>query len=80
MSERTAGRIVNEGVKPRVTTCVTKNGIVEKVVTSKADVQQIHLLRSQGLTLSTIGKRFNLGTSQVWRICKNLSRNNDFED
>ena len=80
MSERTVGRILNQGVKARVTTCSTKKGLVEKVVTSQADVRKIKELRSKGLTLREIGEQFGLGTSQVWRICKNLSRNNNFED
>lgn len=80
MSERTVGRIINEGVSPRVTTCTTKHsGVITKKVPSNADVLEIKRLRSLGHTLSYIGALFDLGTSQVWRICNNLSRNNNYE-
>lgn len=79
-SERTAGRIVNEGVNRRVTGCMTKNGLVHKITTSQQQVKEIKELRSKGHTLKEIGCIYDLGTSQVWRICKNLSRNNDFEE
>lgn len=79
ISERTAGRIVNEGVNRRVVTCKTKSGIVSKQVTSQSDVLKIKELRKQGHTLKYIGDLFNLGTSQVWRICKELSRDNQYE-
>lgn len=79
MSERTAGRIVNEGVHRRITTCKTKEGVISKQVTSQADVRKIKELREQGYTLKHIGDLFNLGTSQVWRICKELSRDNQYE-
>ena len=80
LSERTAGRIVNEGVNRRVTGCMTKNGLVHKVTTSQQQVKEIKELRSKGYTLKEIGDLHNLGTSQVWRICKNLSRDNNFEE
>lgn len=80
MSERTAGRIVNQGVNRRVVGCMTKNGVVHKETTSKKQVEDIKNLRLQGYTLKEIGEIHNLGTSQVWRICKNLSRDNDFEE
>lgn len=79
-SERTAGRIVNNGVKRRITGCSTNNGVVHKETTSNSDVIAIKGMRANGYTLKEIGDNFNLGTSQVWRICKNLSRNNDFEE
>ena len=79
-SERTAGRIVNGGVKRRITGCSTKQGVVYKETTSKADVLAIKDMRASGYTLKEIGEKFNLGTSQVWRICKDLSRNNNFEE
>lgn len=80
IGERTAGRIVNEGVNRRVTGCMTKNGLVHKVTTSQKQVKEIKELRSKGVTLKEIGNLYDLGTSQVWRICKNLSRDNDFEE
>ena len=80
LSERTAGRIVNEGVNRRVTGCMTKNGLVHKLTTSQQQVKEIKELRSKGYTLKEIGDLHNLGTSQVWRICKNLSRDNNFEE
>ena len=79
-SKRTAGRIVNEGVKRRVTGCTTKQGVVYKETTSSADVIVIKNMRASGCTLKEIGDKFNLGTSQVWRICKGISRNNNFEE
>lgn len=80
VSETTARRIINKGVAPRVTGCMTKNGLVYKAVRSNADVAKMKELRASGMTLQQIGDIYNLGTSQVWRICKNLSRNNTFED
>lgn len=80
MSKRTIGRILNEGVTPRVVTCSTNDGVIMKTVTSKSDVEEIQRMRNNGAVLREIAERFNLGTSQVWRICKNLSRNNNFED
>ena len=79
-SERTAGRIVNNGVKRRITGCSTKQGVVYKETTSNADVIVIKNMRASGCTLKEIGDKFNLGTSQVWRICKGISRNNNFEE
>lgn len=80
ISNRTAGRIVNNGVSRRVVTCQTLDGIVQKETTTSKQVQEIKELREKGYTLSQIGDIYNLGTSQVWRICKGLSRNNNFEE
>lgn len=80
VSERTAGRIVKDGVFPRKVTCVTNGGLVVKDVVTLDVVRRIKELRSQGLTLKAIGQKFNLGTSQVWRICKEQSRNNNYEE
>lgn len=80
MSERTAGRIVNEGVKPRTTTRILKTGeiSVEDILT-KEQVTQIKKLREQGMTLSAIGKQFNRGTSQIHRIVNNKTRTTEIE-
>lgn len=80
MSERTAGRIVNEGVKPRTTTRVLKNGevVVENILT-KDQVSEIKKLREQGMTLSAIGKQFNRGISQIHRIVNNKTRTTEIE-
>ncbi len=80
ISERTAGRIVNEGVSRRVVSVSTNNGVISKEVTSKQQVNEIKALRAAGWILKDIADKYNLGTSQVWRICKNLSRDNDFEE
>lgn len=80
ISNRTAGRIVNDGVSRRIVTCKTLDGIVKKETTTSKQVQEIKELRENGYTLSQIGEIYNLGTSQVWRICKGLSRNNNFEE
>ena len=80
VSERTAGRVVNEGVKPRTTTRILVDGsvIVEDIL-SKEQVEEIKQLRSNGMTLSAIGKLFNRSTSQIHRITRGESRNNDIE-
>lgn len=80
VSERTAGRIVNNGVKPRTTTRILADGsvIVEDILT-KEQVEEIKKLRANGMTLSAIGKLFNRGTSQIHRITRGESRNNDIE-
>lgn len=80
VSERTAGRIVNEGVKPRTTTRILADGsvIIEDIL-SKEQVEEIKQLRANGMTLSAIGKLFNRGTSQIHRITRGESRNNDIE-
>lgn len=80
MSERTAGRIVNEGVKPRTTTRILKSGttIVEDILT-KEQVSEIKALREKGWTLSAIGNKFNRGTSQIHRIVHNKTRTTDIE-
>lgn len=80
LSERTAGRIVNEGVNRKIVAVKTNNGVVSKEVTSKQQVKEIKELRANGWILKDIADLYNLGTSQVWRICKNLSRDNDFEE
>lgn len=80
ISERTAGRIVNEGVKPRTTTRVLSTGevIVEDIL-SKEQVEEIKRLRKEGCTLSHIAKLFNRGTSQIHRITRGESRVTDIE-
>ncbi len=80
ISERTAGRIVNEGVKPRTTTRVLADGsIIVEDILSKEQVEEIKRLRLEGMTLSAIAKLFNRGTSQIHRITRGESRNNDIE-
>lgn len=80
MSERTAGRIVNEGVKPRTTTRVLKNGgsVVEDIL-SKEAVQEIKRLRSEGWTFQRLSEKFNRGLSHMHRVCNNLSRTTEIE-
>lgn len=80
VSERTAGRIVNDGVKPRTTTRILSDGsvFVENIL-SKEQVEEIKRLRAEGMTLSAIGKLFNRGTSQIHRICRGESRTTDIE-
>lgn len=80
ISERTAGRIVNDGVKPRTTTRILSNGsvFVEDIL-SKEQVEEIKQLRTEGMTLSAIGKLFNRGTSQIHRISRGESRTTEIE-
>lgn len=80
VSNRTAGRIVNEGVKPRTTTRVLKTGevVVEDILT-KEQVEEIKVLRQQGWTFKQLGERFNRGLSQMHRIVNNLSRTTEIE-
>lgn len=80
ISERTAGRLVKFGVKPRTTTKVNKDGSFEvKNIITKEQVEEIKKLRKQGMTLLEISKLFDRGTSQIWRICKDLSRTTNIE-
>jgi hypothetical protein len=80
ISERTAGRIVKEGVKPRPTTRVLKDGarVVESILT-KDQVAEIKLLRGQGWTFKRLSEKFNRGLSQMHRVVNDLSRNSDIE-
>lgn len=80
VSERTAGRIINEGVNQRPTTRVLKDGtkIVEDILSAQ-QVEEIKQLRSEGKTLSYIAKLYNRGTSQIHRITKGKSRNSNIE-
>lgn len=80
MSERTAGRILNEGVKPRPTTRILKDGrvIVENILT-KSQVEEIKYLRSQGWTFKMLSEKFDRGLSQMHRVCNNLSRVTEIE-
>lgn len=80
ISERTAGRIVNDGVKPRVTTRILKDGtrIVEDIL-SKEQVDEIKRLRKDGYTLSYIASVFNRSISQIHRVTRGESRNNNIE-
>jgi len=80
ISERTAGRIVNDGVKPRVTTRILKDGtrIVEDIL-SKEQVDEIKRLRKDGYTLSYIANMFNRSISQIHRVTRGESRNNNIE-
>lgn len=80
VSERTAGRIVNNGVHARTTTKVKEDGSLEvREILTKGEVSEIKKLRSEGLTLLEISKMFNRGTSQIWRVCKDLSRTTNIE-
>ena len=78
ISERTAGRIVNNGIHNRKTTRVMKSGetIVEDIL-SWQDVQKIKQLRAEGYTLKRLSEMFNRGISQMHRICKNQTRLKD---
>ena len=80
VSERTAGRIVNEGVHPRPTTRILKTGerIVEDILT-KQQVEEIKELRRQGMTYKAIGEIYNRGISQIFRIVKDQSRTTEIE-
>lgn len=80
ISERTAGRLVKFGIKPRTTTKVNRDGSLEiKNILSKDEVLEIKRLRNSGLTLSSIAKIFDRSISQIWRVCKNMSRNSEIE-
>lgn len=80
VSERTAGRIVNDGVKARTTKRVLKSGevIIEDIIT-KQQVSEIKELRSQGMTYDAIGKIYNRSISQIFRIVKDQSRTTEIE-
>lgn len=80
ISERTAGRIVNGGVKPRTTTRILSDGsiFVENIL-SKEQVKEIKQMRADGMTLSAIAKLFNRGTSQIHRISRGESRITEIE-
>ena len=80
MSERTAWRIVNEGVHPRPTTRILKTGerIVEDILT-KQQVEEIKELRRQGMTYKAIGEIYNRGISQIFRVVKGQTRTTDIE-
>lgn len=80
MSERTAWRIINEGVTPRPTTRILKTGeiIIEDIIT-KQQVSEIKELRSQGMTYDAIGKIYNRSISQIFRIVKDQSRTTEIE-
>ena len=79
ISERTAGRIVNEGVKPRTTTRVTAEGVFVDNIISRTDVLEIKRLRQEGWTFKQLGEKFNRGLSQMHRIVNDLSRCTDIE-
>ena len=80
VSERTAGRIVNEGVHPRPTTRILKTGerIVEDILTKK-QVAEIKELRRQGMTYKAIGEIYNRGISQIFRVVKDQTRTTEIE-
>jgi len=80
ISERTAGRIVNNGIKPRTTTRVLKSGetIVESILT-KEQVAEIKRLRAEGWTFKMLGEKFCRGLSQMHRVVNNLTRTTDIE-
>lgn len=80
VSERTTGRIVNHGVKPKTTKRILKNGdiIVEDILT-KDQVTNIKELRQQGMTYEAIGKIHNRSISQIFRIVKDQSRTTEIE-
>jgi hypothetical protein len=80
ISQRTAGRIVNEGVTARPTTRKLKDGTisVEPILTQQ-QVADIKLLRSQGWTFKELSIKFNRGLSQMHRVVNNLSRNSTIE-
>lgn len=80
ISERTAGRIVNQGVSPRTTTRVLLDGsvIIEDILTKEA-VEEIKKLREAGNTLNSISKLYNRSISQIHRICRGESRITDIE-
>ena len=80
ISERTAGRIVNHGVKPRTTKRILKNGdvVIEDILT-KDQVTNIKELRQQGMTYEAIGKIHNRSISQIFRIVKDQSRTTEIE-
>ena len=80
ISERTAGRIVNGGVKPRTTTRILSDGsIFVEDILSKEQVKEIKQLRADGMTLSAIAKLFNRGISQIHRISRGESRITEIE-
>ncbi len=80
ISERTAGCIVNHGVKPRTTKRILKNGdvVIEDILT-KDQVANIKELRQQGMTCEAIGKIHNRSISQIFRIVKDQSRTTEIE-
>ena len=81
ISERTAGRIVNDGVSPRKTTRVKRSTgeiIVDSII-SKESVEEIKRLRNEGYTLDKLSKLFDRSISQIHRITKGQSRSNDIE-
>jgi transposase-like protein len=79
ISERTAGRIA-QGVEPRKTTRVKKDGtvIVDNIIT-KEQVLEIKALRESGWTFAKLSERFNRGMSQIHRIVNDKSRVSEIE-
>lgn len=75
ISERTAGRIVNNGVVPRSTTRILKSGeVIKENILTKEQVEEIKTLRSQGWTFKMLSEKFNRGLSQMHRVVNGLSR------
>ena len=80
VSERTAGRIVNKGVRPRTTTRVLKDGrVVVEDILSQDQVEAIKKLRMEGYTLASIAREFNRCISQIHRVTRGESRNTHIE-
>ncbi len=80
ISERTAGRIINDGVKPRTTVRVLKNGqTIKQDILTKEQVLEIKKLRAEGWTFARLAEKFDRGLSQMHRVVNNLSRNTEIE-
>lgn len=80
VSERTAGRIANEGVKARTTKRILKTGeVITENILTKQQVSEIKELRTKGMTYEAIGKLYNRSISQIARIVKDQSRTTEIE-
>jgi len=80
ISERTAGRIANYGVKARTTVRVLKDGTRKKEdILTKEQVLEIKQLRNSGWTYKALSEKFNRGLSQMHRVVNNLSRTSEIE-
>lgn len=80
ISQRTAGRIVNEGVNPRKTVRVLKNGDrFQEDILTKDQVEEIKKLRSEGWTFIRLAEKFNRGLSHMHRVVNGLTRTTEIE-
>lgn len=68
ISQRTAGRIANGKLGEKITARLVNGELIVRKALTPEQIEEIRQLRKEGMTLSSIAKKFDRGISQIARL------------